>query len=103
MLKKLIEFVGSCVVILLVIAGIVAIHNAFVGTVSGSQNARPSDEPDEVAVQHARDFLDGDGCGRFILQYLHLYQTYTSHTWVGTRTVLDDSGEKIPGQFALLY
>jgi hypothetical protein len=60
-------------------------------------------DPDQSAVDRTRRFLDTADHGRFVLGYLHFGSTYGGHTYLDTRTVLDQYQSKIPGQFALVY
>jgi hypothetical protein len=97
MFTKLVQIIGAGVIL-----GVAAI-GVLVLVVAAGVAARTSTEPDALAVQRAHDLLDGEGTGRFVLQFVHLGQDYTNHSFVELRRVTGGDGAVLPKEFALEY
>lgn len=78
----------------------VAVLFAMLGSVSASAFAAGTSY---AAVQTAGNVLGNQQNAITILSYLHFGADYKGHKYVETRDVVDRYGNKIDGQFALVY
>ena len=58
---------------------------------------------DRAAVNRARDFLETERRGKFIMPYLHFGSTYDGHEAKEVVPVKNPAGNIVPGHFALIY
>ncbi len=65
--------------------------------------ARADGDIDQSAVDRAHRFLSTPQQGQYILSFAHFGAAYRSHRHSETRFVKDASGNRIPGEFALVY
>ncbi|GAA4420801.1 hypothetical protein [Bremerella cremea] len=58
---------------------------------------------DVLAVGKARQFLDSTSTAKYVMGIVHMGAELRQYECVGSVGVVDSSGAKIPGEFALVY
>jgi hypothetical protein len=83
-------------------ASVAAIAMLFIHA-GGCATAAADDGVDQSALARAYDFLSSRDIGKEILNYVHMGVDYHGHSWLRSTYVTNADGNRIPGQFALIY